>query len=340
MSRAYVLLTAMPPTIGHLQLVRFAHELSSEVHVLVCTQPGEPYQRERVESVAWALRDSHDVHVHGFHRTVPQEPGDAPDFWPIWGAILREHGFRDGDTVVASEPYGSALAEAAGGRFVPYDPGRLITDIRAVDIRRDPIGHFGGILPEFQPAMIQRITVIGAESTGKTTLSRALAEVLPAHWLPEWARPYLEGLPTPDVDEDRMHVIWQAQRALQRSARLLRARPFIIQDTDLFSTVGYWETWDPVGVPDGLRVDAAADRSDLYLVTRADIPFESDPLRYGGTVRETSDEFWVDLAERSGLSYTVVRSRDPQDRLAEARELVIDHFHRAVPIAFERSGSH
>ena len=137
-----------------------------------------------------------------------------------------------------------------------------------------------------------------------------------------------------------MLVIWRAQRALQRSARALRDRPFIVQDTDLFATVGFWELWDPATVPDGLRADASADRSDLYLMTRSDIPFEPDPLRYGGDVRETSDAYWIDLAERFGLPYRVIQSTTPADRLAEARELSLDLFRRTSSIAFERQGSH
>jgi HTH-type transcriptional regulator, transcriptional repressor of NAD biosynthesis genes len=339
-TRAFVLLTALPPTIGHLQLIRFANELEDEVHVLVCTQPGEPYTQERVETVARAVRDCPRVRVHAFHRPVPQEPGDAADFWPMWRSILRDHGFEDGDTIVASEPYGAPLAEAAGGRFVPYDIHRSITSVRAVDIRRDPIGRFGDVLPEFQSVMVRRITVIGAESTGKTTLSRQLARALPGHWLPEWGRPYLEQLPTPDVDQERMHVIWRAQLALQRSAGSMLGRPFVVQDTDLFSTVGFWEAWDPATVPPALRADAAAQRSDLYLLTRSDIPFEPDPLRYGGDVRETTDAFWIDLAERCALPLRVIASTSPEDRLAEARELALELFHRTVPIGFEREGAH
>lgn len=340
MIRAFVLLTALPPTDGHLALVRFASELEADVDVLVCTQPGEPFPAERVEAVRRAARDLPRVRVHGFHRTVPQAPADAPDFWPTWRGILREHGFRDGDVVVASEPYGAALAEAAGGTFIPYDVARSTTPVRAVDIRRDPVGRFADVLAEFQPVLRRRITVLGAESTGKTTLSRQLADALPGHWLPEWARPYLEGLPTPDVDDARMHVIWRAQRALQRSALGLRDKPFIVGDTDLFATVGFWELWDPTSVPAGLVADASADRSDLYLLTRSDIPFQPDPLRYGGDARETTDAYWVALADRFALPYRVIASTTPEDRLAEALELALDLFRRTSPIAFERTGAH
>ena len=40
------------------------------------------------------------------------------------------------------------------------------------------------------------------------------------------------------------------------------------------------------------------------------IPFEADPLRYGGTVRESKTQFWVDLLEEFGCKYHVVESTE------------------------------
>jgi HTH-type transcriptional regulator, transcriptional repressor of NAD biosynthesis genes len=277
------------------------------------------------------------VRVEQIHETLPQRPEDARDFWPMWRRLLREHGMRDGDTIVASETYGATLAETAGGVFVPYDLERSITPTRATAVREDPIGHFAEILPEFQPVLRRRVTVLGAESTGKTTLSKALAESLPGHWLPEWARPYLEQLPSPEISFERMLVIWRAQQALQRSAEAFTDRPFIVQDTDLFATVGFWQAWDPGSVPQALIEDAIADRSDLYLITKSNIPFEPDPLRYGGEVRETTDEFWIDLAERHELNVVVIESAGPSERLDEATRVCRDSFlQRAVP-GFQRT---
>jgi cytidyltransferase-like protein len=42
--RSYVLMTALPPTLGHLDLIRFAATLGGEVVVIVTTQPDEPYR--------------------------------------------------------------------------------------------------------------------------------------------------------------------------------------------------------------------------------------------------------------------------------------------------------
>jgi hypothetical protein len=41
-----------------------------------------------------------------------------------------------------------------------------------------------------------------------------------------------------------MTAIWKGQLALQRQAfESTVDAPFIVQDTDLFSTVGYWDNW-------------------------------------------------------------------------------------------------
>src|SRR5688572_19522645 len=46
------------------------------------------------------------------------------------------------------------------------------------------------------------ITIVGPESSGKTTLARELASIFGAPWVPEYAREYLEGLGRPYVEND------------------------------------------------------------------------------------------------------------------------------------------
>ena len=79
------------------------------------------------------------------------------------------------------------------------------------------------------------ITIFGAESVGKTTLARQLAEALDGEWVQEFARVYLEATGQ-DVTPDSMRAIWRGQAGLQRLPHKKPAR-YVIQDTDLFSTV-------------------------------------------------------------------------------------------------------
>lgn len=343
MTAAWVLLTALPPTQGHLNLIRFAATLRHdgapvEVKVLVCTQPDEPFCDERVLAVEAAIDVDLRARVQVLHHphAVQQVPRDAEDteFWAMWTRILRERGLTDGDLLVASERYGIELARHSGTRFVPYDFDRTVLRCDATSVREDPLAHFGSMLGTFSRLLTRRVTFFGAESTGKTTLSAAVADAVDGYLLPEWARPYLEAV-GPEVTDAAMHDIWLGQRALQESARWLSPRPFIIQDTDLFSTLGYWEMYDRSNVPPALATDATATRSDLYIVCPSDIPFEPDPLRYGGDERESTDQYWIDLLERFELPYAVLDTAEPAARQAQATQLVLGTFDRDV-LRYER----
>ncbi len=312
----------MPPTNGHLNLVRFANRLADgdDTIVIVTTQDGEPFVAERVEAVRRAVRDLPHVTVQQFHKTVPQDPA-SPGFRDMWRDLMHEFGFRAGDNFVASEPYGKWVAEQCGGNFWPYDLTRSITPTKATKARNDPAKNFDMVIPEFQKYLRTTVTIFGAESTGKTTLSRDIAKAMNTTWFCEYARPWLEQVRN-EITRVSMTAIWKGQRALQQHADDLANIPILIQDTDLYSTVGYWEfpQWIPtIGeCPEGLLEDAERLRSDLYIVTRSDIPFEQDPLRYGGDVREGSDEYWIDVCERYHLPYVILTTNDRDKRVHEA----------------------
>lgn len=53
---------------------------------------------------------------------------------------------------------------------------------------------------------IKKIVVIGPESTGKSTLSKALAAALQTVWVEEYARQYLEQLGRDYAIEDLLEI--------------------------------------------------------------------------------------------------------------------------------------
>jgi HTH-type transcriptional repressor of NAD biosynthesis genes len=329
MSKAFVLLTALPPTKGHLRLAQFAEGLGMITTVIVSTQPDEPFPRERFLALRNALPNSWVVH---YNQTIEQNP-EAPGFWDTWHDIYKDFGFEPGDYIVASEPYGQRLADEFGGVFMPYDIDRELCNIRGRLIRSNTLRDFDEIIPEFQKYLRKTVTVFGAESTGKTTLSKMLAKDMNGHWLFEYARPYLEKTVN-EITTRSMTGIWKGQAALQQSADYLVDKPFVVQDTDLFSTVGYWDFWD-MNTPAGLVDDAIAMKSDLYLITQSNIPFEEDPLRYGGDKRESDDQYWIDLCKKYGLNYRVINAKSYEGRLDEATAHMLECFNPDV-LRYER----
>lgn len=334
----------MPPTTGHLQLIQFANLLAENgVVVIACTQPHEPMAQERVKSLQQAINyyGLKGVTIKHFGQTIEQDPS-TPGFWEKWQRLMKRFGVTSTDYIVASEPYGQKLAELTGAQFFPYDVDRSINPAKATSIRDDPKRNFAQILPEFQPYLRPTITVFGAESTGKTTLSRQLAKDLNGYWLFEYARPYLEQTVN-EITVGSMLAIWKGQKTLQLHAHHLHNKPYIIQDTDLFSTVGYWQFphWQSTisGCPAGLIEDAIKLKSELYIVTKSNIPFEKDPLRYGGDKREGSDDYWLDVCERYELPHIVLETNDPAQRLRQAKRAIhkiADQ--KFTAIAFDRHG--
>lgn len=316
MIRSFVIMTALPPTMGHLHLIEFAESLTEDVVVIVSTQPDEPYALDRFIAIKNSVRSL--TRVHHFNRRMEQNP-EAPGFWDTWRDIMESYGFSKGDYVVASESYGKRLAKEIGGKFMPYDIDRSIYPVKATDVRLNMLNRWCDIIPEFRNMFTLRVTLFGAESTGKTTMTKRMAEVYNAPWIFEWARPYLESLDDQTITTEVMTDIWHGQFALQEHMSSDTRSPLLFQDTDLFSTVGYWDLWN-MDTPDKLRSDAMTTESDLYLITKSNIPFEPDPLRYGGDKRESDDQYWIDLCERENLNYRVLTAVREGDRVEEAMQ--------------------
>jgi NadR type nicotinamide-nucleotide adenylyltransferase len=346
-------MTAMPPTKGHINLMEFAADLvfplNGRVTVIVCTQPHEPWPVQRYLAVLDAAKrhsrwyQTADIDVKWLNRALEQNP-EAPGFWDMWVEIMTGYGFKPGDFCVTSEPYGATMAELLNGVFMPYDPQRELYYTKATDIRGNPAKFFADIAPEFQIHLRQTVTFFGAESTGKTTLSREMSYDANGHWLFEYARPYLETAENV-ITPESMTAIWRGQAAIQKHGQRMLDKPWVVQDTDLFTTVGYWQFphWqDTLGpVPEGLINDAVDLKSNLYIITPSNIPLEVDPLRYKSDVgeREGSDEYWINVAEQYDLNYHVLVSSHKVDRIYEAKFIMEQHWAKvAETIVYDRMG--
>lgn len=124
------------------------------------------------------------------------------------------------------------------------------------------------------------IVVTGPESTGKTTLTQALARALQTHWVPEFARYYLGGLCRPYEKVD-LARIGAGQKAWENwYART--AGPVLLRDTD-WTVLHIWEQYrfgPPVsGTWNWQQGYGDAQNADLYLLCAPDFPWQPDPLR-------------------------------------------------------------
>jgi HTH-type transcriptional repressor of NAD biosynthesis genes len=353
-NRGFILMTALPVSEGHMQLIRWGASFGvNELYVMVCGTPNDPIDlRQRVWALNCEFIHSKNIHIEGLMHGLPDYPeqfdGTVEEFDQLWVDKINEHlagrieefeGLDADDFLFASDLYGSRFAKNLGISFAPFDPNREVVKISGTKIRRDPFTNFKYINPYLRRQMQKTITIFGAESTGKTTLTRKLAEKYDAPFVFEWARPYLESLETPEVTDERMRMIVRGQEALQISSREQDTAPFIFQDTDLFSTLGYYRIYGGGTKSDinDCEVAAINNVSNLYIVMNSNIRFTPDPLRYGATKRESGDKFWLDILEEYWLKYHYVQSTNQHAQEEEVQKVIEEFFFKENPVfGFER----
>jgi nicotinamide riboside kinase len=157
------------------------------------------------------------------------------------------------------------------------------------------------------------ISIVGPESSGKTSLAEALALHFDAPWLPEYAREYLEG--RPDYVEDDLEAI--AREQVSREQGIMEENPeLVILDTDLVVIAIWWA--EVFGhVPDWVshHLENQAPRS--YLLVHPDLPWEPDPLRVSPHDRDRLFGLYQSFLRKEGFSVAEV-SGQGEARVARA----------------------
>lgn len=168
------------------------------------------------------------------------------------------------------------------------------------------------------------IAIVGAESTGKTTLARALAARLAEQtglactWVPEVLREWCEREGrTPSRDEQLAVAIAQ-QRSINLAAR---EHAVVVADTTALQTAVYSRLIFGDQSLDAMAVDAHR-RSAATLLTALDLDWVSDGhQRDGPHVRVPVDDALRALMQRHRIAYSVVGGRG-ETRLEQALSAV------------------
>ncbi|GIF66081.1 transcriptional regulator NadR [Asanoa ishikariensis] len=316
-----------PPHAGHHALIDHAAARCAAVTVVVA-----PSRRESIPldlRVRW-LEEAHGATPHvrfvGRYDDHPIDYDD-PAAWDVHCALFREAaGDAEIDAVFSSEAYGPELARRFDATHVPFDPDRGRVPVSGTAVRADPAAHWSALTPQVRAWFVRRVVVVGAESTGTTTVARALAEWFDTTWVPEYGRELTErklaalgpAATVYDVtwdEADFVEVAHRQEAAADEAARASGA--LLICDTDARAT----EIWEERYLgKSSEKVRAAARWPDLYLLTDHEgVPFEQDGLRDGEHVREwMTGRFRAALA---GAPVPVVElAGSLEERLAAARD--------------------
>lgn len=132
-----------------------------------------------------------------------------------------------------------------------------------------------------QPSNCLKIVLFGPESTGKTTLSKQLAEYYNTTWVPEYAREYLQNkwnLEQKICEPKDLLPIAIGQIKLENEL-VQEANKILICDTNLLETKVYSEVYYTEKCNEILSKYAIENTYNLYFLTYIDTPWEIDDLR-------------------------------------------------------------
>lgn len=284
MTRAVIIGKFLPPHAGHSYLIDTACAGADQVTVIVCARPDDPVP---AHIRAAALRELHPA------AAMLVTPDDIPDdrgesTSRMWATrTIGLLGGRPPDLVFTSEEYGDRYAAFMGARHISVDPQRTTHPISGTAVRADPWGHAKFLSPIVRAWYVRRICVLGAESTGTTTLAEDLAAHYGCARVPEYGRAYCERRLAEEATidwhtEDFVHIATRQQADEDLAAR--HSGQLLICDTDALATAVWHERYLGVRCHEVERL-AAARGYALYILTSDDIPFVQDGTRDGEHVR-------------------------------------------------------
>ncbi len=298
-----------PPHRGHKHLIETALAQSERVTVFVCDEDDQTIPGEL--RAAW-LRE---IHPEADVRVIRSPLAD--DDSAGWARATIEWLGGAPDAVFTSEAYGDVYAAHMGSTHVSVDAERRVVPISGTMIRRNPLQHLDQLEPCVRAHIVKRVVIIGAESTGTTTLSIALAEHYQTTWVPEFGRFYTEARrPRGELWRSDEFTFVAVEQARLEDAMARLANQVLICDTDPFATTIWHERY--LGAPSSaVQAVAAGRRYDLYILTNTDIPFVQDGIRDGEHLRQWMHDRFRDELTRMGTPMIVV-SGSHAKRLAEA----------------------
>lgn len=160
----------------------------------------------------------------------------------------------------------------------------------------------------------RKIAITGPESTGKSTIAKALATHYNSAWVPEYARDYLNSLKRPYTQEDLL-LIAKGQIALENE--LLKAQNrFLFCDTDLL-VLKIWAEYKYGKADPFILHNYQNSQYDLFLLMAIDLPWHHDPQREHPEKRKFFFDWFENELKQKNVNYVVVKGNQ-EERLQNA----------------------
>jgi HTH-type transcriptional regulator, transcriptional repressor of NAD biosynthesis genes len=339
-----------PPHLGHIHAMQTALERCERVSVEVLYSSVESIPGPlRADWIRQCFPDDSPLRVLHDLDDVPVDY-ENPAIWDAHVQIMKdllknedkEASIGDPwpmvDAVFTSELYGEELARRFEAKAVLVDLERDHFPVSGTAVRENPAECWTLLPRPVRAGLARRVVVLGAESTGTTTLSLDLTQALrergdiwtSTSWVPEYGREYSARLQEKQreaaastapsdfnwTEQDFLEIAAEQNRLEELGAA--SGSPILVCDTDSLATCIWHERYRGHANP---RLETTARELPpraLYLLTsHEEVPFEDDGLRDRPHLRPAMTErFRVILASQPAPWIEVAGSREHRLKMA------------------------
>lgn len=228
------------------------------------------------------------------------------------------------DVVFSSENYGPGFAAHLGVKHVLIDLERHKFPISGTEVRQNIHALREWLDVGVYSYFVQKVVFMGAESTGKSTLTAMMALELGTSFVAEYGRTHYEERGGILDLEDYLYIA-QHHRALEDQALLEiehRVNQFLFVDTNAITTLFFSYYYNRGGLPElhQLAQDCKKRYAHVFLC-EDDIPFEQDGWRDSEVWQGRMQGMILYDLETRGIGYTRI-SGTLEQRVARVKAVL------------------
>lgn len=168
---------------------------------------------------------------------------------------------------------------------------------------------------------MNKVVIIGPESTGKSTLTKALAKHYKVPFTNEYAREYIDQL---DREYDESDILTIAKNQIELEDTLSTNSHFLFLDTDLI-VCKVWSEFKYGRCHPWILEQIAQRYYDHYLLCNIDLPWEEDGQREHPDHRQELFDRYQSELKKYNKSYSIISGMDRTQLAINLLDQYLDH---------------
>ncbi len=315
-----------PLHLGHEQVIRAAIAACDHVVILSYSRPEFPgcEPARRAEWLASRFPETTRIVLDHATDSLPDNSDSDETHRAFCAKILHRHLNQPIDAIFTSEAYGPGFAadlarrQSSAVAHVSVDFDRIAIPASGTALRSDIHGLRRFLAPEVYSSFIERVAILGGESTGKSTLAAALAGESGTNHVAEYGRELWEQRDGKLVFEDMLAIAQEQIRREEAALLSPSTHHYLFCDTSPLTTLFY--SMEMFGHADPKLTSLATRPYQHLILCSDDIDFFQDGTRRDASFR-TKGQQWYSQKLRD-LKHTTVQG-SLGNRISQVKAFIV-----------------